>query len=298
MRRPARGGGGLAHRCCLVLACLACAVHAAPLPVRHAEIRTGGLFGESGLIAHANASRCPPAPRAQGEALPFNATPGHSTAPGRRLLACDMAIYFKNKCEMPIQLAIRGRLKNNVDSDFCGNGAVNAGEWCSRAWFTMAPGEEAYPLRTDNTIFYFYATSSDDKGRRYGWYGVEGNGDTNYYDTSSGSPCTKGSSSKCRLFRTVRLCCLGVEIATLCCSVRHRLFVFWQCLRIGRWCHAMQVDTSKCYSKYTRGLTCTNYVDCSISNCQTYNSDASVCECNTCAPGYSGSQCRRVSRIL
>lgn len=40
MRRLGRGGGGgLAHRCCLVLACLACAVQAASLPVRHAALR-------------------------------------------------------------------------------------------------------------------------------------------------------------------------------------------------------------------------------------------------------------------
>lgn len=176
----------------------------------------------------ANARRRPPAPRAQGEALPLNATPGHSAALGRRLLACDMALYFKNNCQLSVELAIRGRLKNNVDSDHCGNGAVNAGEWCSRAWFTIAPGEEAYPLRTDNNIYYFYATLRDDKDRRYSWYGDPDEGDKNYYDTSSSSPCTKGSSSTCRLFRTV--CPLlpeeELEMATLCCSVRYRLFVF------------------------------------------------------------------------
>ena len=153
---------------------------------------------------HVSARRRPPAPRAQGEALPFNTTPGHSTAHGRRLLACNMAIYFKNVCELPIKFAIRGRLQGNVDSDHCRDGAVNAGEWCSRAWFTMAPGQEAYPLRTDNTVFYYWASARDDKGRTVFWTGDADNGDTNYYDTSSGSPCSKGSSSTCRLFRKVR----------------------------------------------------------------------------------------------
>lgn len=58
----------------------------------------------------------------------------------------------------------------------------------------------------------------------------------------------------------------------------------------------VQVNTTKCSETHTRGLLCDKAVDCSIANCQTYNSDMDVCECDVCKPGFWGSQCSAVSR--
>lgn len=46
-------------------------------------------------------------------------------------------------------------MAKKADSGFCISGATKAGQWCTRLWFTVDPGETVMPLSAaaDN---YFY----------------------------------------------------------------------------------------------------------------------------------------------
>jgi hypothetical protein len=67
-------------------------------------------------------------------------------------------IYFKNNCNKPIRMALR--IKQS-----CG---IGAGEWNTYGWYNFDP-KEGYtylmhgniPLRTKNTVIYYYAESTD-----------------------------------------------------------------------------------------------------------------------------------------
>lgn len=115
---------------------------------------------------------------------------------------CAMSIFFESKCAYPIEFAIRARLRNDEEAGFCNNPAHGKGDWCTRAWFSLDPGKanENQLLQTDNTIFYFWGKATDDTGRMGYYSGDADSADTNWYDTSTGEPCSKGSSATCRPF--------------------------------------------------------------------------------------------------
>ncbi len=76
------------------------------------------------------------------------------------------AVYLQNQCSRKISTAIHYKALD--------------GQWITQGWWILAPGEKAFVAKTNNTIFYTYAESTDPVSRLY-WSGSD------YYDVIRGS---------------------------------------------------------------------------------------------------------------
>lgn len=70
-------------------------------------------------------------------------------------------IYFVNECNRRIQTAIRA-------IDLSGN-------WVTKGWWILEPGEQAFVVQTKNKIFYSYAESIGPAANRLYWRGSDQN---------------------------------------------------------------------------------------------------------------------------
>lgn len=74
-------------------------------------------------------------------------------------------VYFKNKCKFPIRLALRYRKPSD--------------EWVTGGWWNFEGNEKAVlsrnqiRIRSDNSIFYYYAEITQEPHTNYRWSGDE-----------------------------------------------------------------------------------------------------------------------------
>ncbi|SNS34036.1 DUF1036 domain-containing protein [Antarctobacter heliothermus] len=71
----------------------------------------------------------------------------------------NFAVYFKNECWRRIQTAIHVR-------DMSGN-------WVTKGWWTLEPGQQAFVATTTNRIFYTYGESIAPISERINWAGTD-----------------------------------------------------------------------------------------------------------------------------
>lgn len=202
---------------------------------------------------------------------------------------CSMGLFFENKCKYPTTIAVRALLAKDEAAGFCLDTPHSKGDWCMPALVSLAPGANTSNavVHTDNTVYYYFAQATDDKGRTTWWSGDTSDSETNWYDIKAGNMCKEGSSDNCRPFKKVSF--IEGDAMLRCCAGQVSA-------NGGPRAGLVQVNTTKCYETYTRSLSCDKSIDCSIANCQTYDSRMQVCECEICKPGFWGSQCSPVSR--
>lgn len=104
-------------------------------------------------------------------------------------------------CSHKIDLSVRVKLAEAVDPGYCLNDATQAGDWCTRQWFGVGPGQTlALQAYTNNSLLYYYAAFDD---ASYSWSGTDNGCVAKWYSLSTGSACSEGDS-QCVAFRVVR----------------------------------------------------------------------------------------------
>ncbi len=75
-------------------------------------------------------------------------------------------LSLKNKTSRVLFVAIRYKARD--------------GEWQTSGWYRLLPGKRTRPLRTENSVYYYYAESEDPKDKRLYWHGKSTPGMKNY----------------------------------------------------------------------------------------------------------------------
>lgn len=118
---------------------------------------------------------------------------------------CSMGLFFQNKCKHTTTIAVRARLAKDEAAGFCLDTAHSKGDWCMPGLVSVAPGATTSNavVHTDNTVYYYFAQATDDKGRTTWWYGNTSDPETNWYDIKAGNMCKQGSADTCQPFKKV-----------------------------------------------------------------------------------------------
>ncbi|WP_118135763.1 DUF1036 domain-containing protein [Oceanicella sp. SM1341] len=96
--------------------------------------------------------------------LPAAAPPAAPVAPAAPLLPAGareraFEIILVNRCDRRIQVGV-----NMMDTQ---------GDWSTRGWFPLEPGESTVVGSTRNRIYYVYAETIAPEARRLYWYGED-----------------------------------------------------------------------------------------------------------------------------
>ena len=132
-----------------------------------------------------------------------------------------MPLYFKNSCKYAAHVVLRVSLREDESPAYCLNPEHSLGQWCTRPWVTLAPGEtSAEPLGvSDNRYFSLLAWAADANNLTVSSENSPGD-DPVWLDTKSGRSCKEGSRSTCKPFRVVRSGLLvGLDGWRFCCRI-------------------------------------------------------------------------------
>lgn len=221
---------------------------------------------------------------------------------------CNMPLYFKNSCKLPVQTMLAASLREDEAPSYCLNPEHLMGQWCTRPAMSLAPGEtSAEPLAvTDNRIFFHLSWATDGNNRTVSSDTSPGD-EAAWMDTKSGLDCKEGSRATCKPFSKVCAqplpavqavhagtggagwfgslpgypvgCRLALRARSAnadgcfkgsTTSAQHLAALTGDCYR--RPFGLPQVHTDACFPSFTYELGCPNFVDCSIPHCQVWYS--------------------------